>query len=87
VRFVAMRNESFKLMYRPLASKLGSVSELYDLAADPRQLKSVWGQPAYAGVQAAMLATMLDWLVLTGDVTPGTYDPRGLPPSPPQLRY
>ena len=83
VRLVAMRNASFKMVYRPRAAALGSVSELYDLAADPRQLANVWGQPAYAGVQAEMLAAMLDWMVLTGDATPGVYDPRGLPPSPP----
>lgn len=29
-----------------------------------------------------MLADLLDWLVLTSDVTPGLYDPRGLPKSP-----
>jgi hypothetical protein len=84
VRLVAMRNASHKLVYRPLAGALGSVNELYDLAADPRQLTNVWGQPAYAGVQASMLADMLDWMILTGDVTPGVYDSRNLPPSPPR---
>ena len=82
VRLVAMRNASFKMVYRPRAAQLGSVNELYDLKADPRQLANVWGQPAYASVQAQMLSDMLEWMVLTGDVTPGVYDPRGLPPSP-----
>jgi hypothetical protein len=77
-----MRNATHKLVYR--ARNQGSPSELYDLAADPRQLTNVWGTPEYAGVQAGMLADLLDWLVLTSDVTPGVYDPRGLPPSPPK---
>jgi arylsulfatase A-like enzyme len=86
IRLVAMRNATHKMVYRPLAAQLGSVSELYDLAADPRQLTSVWGRPAYADVQARMLADMLDWMVLTGDVTPGVYDSRNLPPSPPRVQ-
>lgn len=87
VRLVAMRSQEYKMVYRPLAATLGSVNELYDLQSDPRQLTNVWGQPAYAGIQGSMLATMLDWMILTGDVTPGVYDPRSLPPSPPQMRY
>ncbi len=81
VRLVAMRNSTLKMVYR--ARGTGSVSELYDLEADPRQMRNVWGVPAYAAAQAELLAAMLDWFVLTGDVTDSVYDPRGLPPSPP----
>lgn len=80
VRFVAMRNTTYKMVYR--ASGTG-VSELYDLQADPKELTNVWGKPEYGSVQATMLMDMLDWFVQTGDVTEAVYDPRSLPPSPP----
>jgi hypothetical protein len=60
-----------------------SPSELYDLVADPRELVNVFGSPAYAPVQSAMLAYLLDWYVLTSDVVEDVYDTRALPPDQP----
>jgi hypothetical protein len=60
-----------------------SPSELYNLAADPRELVNVFGSPAYAPVQSAMLAYLLDWYVLTSDVVEDVYDTRALPPDKP----
>jgi hypothetical protein len=60
-----------------------SPSELYDLVADPRELVNVFGSPAYAPVQSAMLAYLLDWYVLTSDVVEDVYDTRALPPDKP----
>lgn len=80
-RFIMMRNASVKLVYRPLG-----VSELYNVTADPRELVNLWGDAAYAGVQATMLSDLLGWLVRTSDVTPLVDDDRG-EPSPPPYPY
>jgi arylsulfatase A-like enzyme len=79
VRFVVMRNESYKLIYRPSSD---GVSELYNLSADPRELDNVFGQPQYAQVQSQFLFDMLTWFINTADVTEDIYDSRDLPPSP-----
>eukprot|EP00042_Codosiga_hollandica_P037693 m.299968 g.299968 ORF g.299968 m.299968 type:complete len:547 (-) comp55203_c0_seq1:83-1723(-) len=73
-RAVMMRNMEYKLVYRPL-----EVSELYNLTADPREDFNVFGQSEYAQVQASMLMELLQWLVLTSDVTPIQEDSRDLP--------
>ena len=39
------KNATYKLVYRP-----EGVSELYDLAADKRELKNVYNQPSYQNV-------------------------------------
>ena len=67
-----------KLVYRTA----GGTSELYDLAVDPLELKNVWGDPLYAGMQASMLADLLEWIVDTSDITPLAEDSRNLPASP-----
>ncbi len=53
-----------------------SPSELYDLSADPRELVNVFGDPSFAAVQAQMLSDLLNWYVLTSDVTEDVYDNR-----------
>ena len=53
-----------------------SPSELYDLSADPRELVNVFGDTSFAAVQAQMLSDLLNWYVLTSDVTEDVYDSR-----------
>ena len=73
-RCVSMRTTTHKLVRRPLG-----VSELYDLAADPRELHNVYGQPAYAAVQSGLERRLTDWLIHTSDVVPAGEDPRSVP--------
>jgi len=73
-RAVMMRTLDYKLVRRPLG-----VSELYDLRADPRELRNVYADPAYADVRAQMEAGLLDWTIRTADVVPVREDSRGLP--------
>ncbi len=73
-RAVMMRTLDYKLVRRPLG-----VSELYDLRADPRELRNVYADPAYADVRTQMEAGLLDWYIRTADVVPVGEDPRGLP--------
>lgn len=74
-RAVMVRTQTHKLIHRP-----DSVSELYDLAADPRELTNLHGRAEFAAVQAALEKRLLDWYVQTSDVTPWHEDPRGFPP-------
>lgn len=73
-RCTMIRTATHKLVRRPLG-----VSELYDLVADPRELRNVFGQPEYAAVQRELEARMLDWYVHTSDVVPVEEHPRGTP--------
>ena len=80
VRFVVMRNATLKLVFR---AKDQGLSELYDLVADPRELSNVYGNPAYAAPLAQMKADLLEWYLLTSDVTEWIFDSRNLPPPRP----
>ena len=71
-RDVMMRTATHKLIYRPTG-----VSELYDLAADPRELRNLHGAPEHREIQANLERRLLDWYVQTADVTPYGADPRG----------
>jgi choline-sulfatase len=79
-RSVMVRTRSHKLVRRPLG-----VSELYDLQADPRELRNVYGDPAYATEQRALEGRLLEWYVHTSDVVPPDEDPRALPGPPGSL--
>lgn len=73
-RATMIRTATHKLIHRAHGQ-----SELYDLVADPRELRNLHGQPPAAAVQQALERRMLDWYVETADVTPLAEDPRGLP--------
>lgn len=73
-RAVMIRTQTHKLIHRPDGD-----SELYDLAADPRELRNRYGDAACAGIQQSLERRLLDWLVQTSDVTPFREDPRGFP--------
>ncbi len=64
-------------MYRP-----NGVSELYNVEDDPRELINLWNAPSSQNVLRTMLMSLLQWFVLTSDITPLKEDPRGLPPAP-----
>ncbi|MFP4380754.1 MAG: sulfatase-like hydrolase/transferase [Candidatus Sumerlaeia bacterium] len=53
-----VRTQTHKLIYR-----LSGSHELYDLVQDPDELQNVYGQGAYAEVQAALEARLLQFLV------------------------
>ena len=67
-----IRNTTAKLVHRPTG-----VSELYDLVSDPRETQNLFGKPSHAQLQAELMTALLDWLVLTSDVTPMQTDHRG----------
>lgn len=75
-RVAAIRTRQHKLVYRPT-----SECELYDLQADPRELRNCYEDGAYAGVRRELEARLLAWSVETADVTPFELDERGLPSS------
>jgi choline-sulfatase len=73
-RATMVRTLEWKLVARP-----DGVSELYDLARDPQELRNVYGQRQYAARQAELEKRMLDWYIRTADVAPKKHDPRGFP--------
>lgn len=76
VRCTMMRTQTHKLIVRP-----GDVSELYDLAVDPQELRNVHGRSSHAAIQQQLERRMLDWYVHTSDVVPFERQPRGFPDS------
>lgn len=72
VRCAMIRTMTHKLIFRP-----ADVSELYDLVADPRELRNVYGQPAYVVIRRELERRLLEWCVHTSDVTPFERQPRG----------
>ena len=76
-KWVMLRNNTFKLVYRPLG-----ISELYDLIKDPRELTNVYLEDTFAKIRQAFEKHMMEWLILTGDVPPLRNDPRGVPTHP-----
>ena len=61
------------------------MSELYDLRADPRELRNIYADPAYADIRVQMEAGLLDWYIRTADVVPVGENPRGLPQFSPRI--
>ena len=81
-RFVVMRNETWKLVYRVNGG--GSTNELYNMVVDPQELTNLYdsSDTTVVSVKTGMLMEMLDWFVRTGDAVPNRYDSRIGPPSP-----
>ncbi|WP_309714388.1 sulfatase-like hydrolase/transferase [Armatimonas sp.] len=71
-RAAMVRTQTHKLIRRP-----DGTSELYDLVADPQELRNLYGQQL--DIQAALERRLLDWYLQTADVTPHTEWPRGFP--------
>ncbi len=73
-RSAMVRTSTHKLIHRTL-----DACELYDLRADPRELRNLHGSPETAEVQRGLEERLLGFYVRTADVTPWDEDPRGLP--------
>ncbi|MEK7475716.1 MAG: sulfatase-like hydrolase/transferase [Candidatus Coatesbacteria bacterium] len=69
---VMCRNRDFKFVRR-----LYEPDELYDLRADPGETRNLAGDPAVAGVVAAMKERMLTFFLETGDAVPHDFNRRG----------
>ena len=76
-RAVMVRSMDWKLVYRP-----DGQSELFDLKSDPRTLTNLWDEAPFTAVQEELLQGLLDWYVVTTDVTPLAEDATALPPAP-----
>lgn len=74
-RAVSIRTNSWKLVYRSDPTSLDHDSELYDLANDPLELTNVYD--ANPEVATELKLRILDWMVLTSDVTPYSTCDRG----------
>jgi choline-sulfatase len=73
-RSVMARDATCKLIYRA-----ADACELYDMEADPRELRNLYGTAAGAAAQRRLEARLLQFYLGTSDVTPYGEDPRGLP--------
>ena len=69
-RGTMMRNARFKLNVRTDGD-----NELYDMEADPRELRNLYNDSAYKDVVVRMEKEMLVWLMDTSDVVP--WEPHG----------
>ena len=74
-RAVMVRTATHKLIYRT-----DDVCELYDVEADPAELRNLYGRAEAGDIQRELEARLLRFLAATSDVTPLGEDPRGLPP-------
>ena len=71
-RSVMARSATHKLVRRSSGRH-----ELYDLEADPHELRNVYG--AGDAAERRLEQALLDWQLRTSDVTPQVSDPRGFP--------
>lgn len=76
-RTVMVRTATHKLIHRA-----HGICELYDMQADPQELRNLHGDPAHAAIRTQLERRLLDWYLATSDVTPFGEDPRGLPSNP-----
>ena len=70
-----VRMGTWKLMFDMMGS-----GQLYDLAADPYELKNLWGSPSAAAMQAQLTAELLKWTIRTQDELPDAAYPSKRPP-------
>ena len=64
-----LRHGAHKLVVQHGAPATGRprTGELYDLAADPQELRNLWEETSHAGVRADLERLLLDVIVATGD--------------------
>ena len=75
-RAVSVRTLTHKLVLRTDPLDGDHHSELYDLRADPLELRNVYGHPGHEKVQADLTQRILRWMLTTSDVTRWELDPR-----------
>ena len=81
-RAASVRTGTHKLVRRTDPTDPDHDSELYDLSKDPLELKNLYGDPAYAAVQADLASKLFLWYMQTSDVTPWLEDKRAnFPPA------
>lgn len=61
----AIRTERYKYVWNPQA-----INELYDLDADPHEMKNLVMAPQYASLQARLHQQLMDWMAEIGDDLP-----------------
>jgi len=66
-----IRTERWKYIYRT-----GDPDELYDLQADPKELRNLAGRPEHAATESQLRDRLLRWYIETCDVVPLQHDPR-----------
>jgi choline-sulfatase len=84
MRAVSARSMTHKLVLRSDPSTGDHCSELYDLQADPSELHNLYGNMTHSAIQAELTSKILTWFLHTSDVTPWSFDKRGLTKWPPQ---
>ena len=52
------------------------------MVADPRELTNIWDDTTRTALRSELMAGLLDWMVVTSDVTPMHTDARGPPAYP-----
>jgi len=75
-RAVMIRTLEYKLIYRSDWSDTDHDSELYDLRADPNELTNVYNVDEYRSIRDQLKMELLEWYMLTSDVTPWVEDDR-----------
>ena len=73
-RSAMIRTATHKLVARP-----NDVSELYDLVADPLELRNLFGKPEAGAAQRDLERRLLDWYIHTSDAVPFERQARGFP--------
>lgn len=71
-RTAMVRTLDHKLVYRSAGQ-----SELYDLRADPRELRNRYADPACTAARSTLERRLLDWYLHTADTVPLDDNPRG----------
>ena len=59
-----------------IVSRVNGRDELYDLRADPKETRNIFGHPGTEAVTAELKAKQLMWLMQTADIVPYDYDKR-----------
>lgn len=76
-RAIMMKTMEWKFVYRTDPQRPEGYNELYNVKEDPRELKNLYYEPGYEAVRAEQLVKVLQWLMVTCDVTPQKEDGRG----------
>jgi arylsulfatase A-like enzyme len=70
-----VRTKTYKLIRRPQGE-----SELYDVKADPQELRNLYGEVSTSEIQQTLQTKLLDHYLNTTGIAPMDKDPRNFPP-------